>query len=176
MYNQIVNSVQDKSLKYFYFMDKNHLLGDKKGRVLLHRHIMSLKLGRWLLPNEIVHHIDGNRENNEITNLELTSRSIHAKMHNKKLKEKICPICKKDFQPRYSSQKYCSKSCSNYKCGNSLCKINSIEIRKLIWEKPSVYIAKLYGVSDTAIIKFCKKWKISKPPRGYWQKRNKTNN
>lgn len=46
-----------------------------------HRLIMELKLGRKLLRNEIVHHIDGNKHNNNIDNLELITQSEHIKKH-----------------------------------------------------------------------------------------------
>jgi hypothetical protein len=46
------------------------------------------------------------------------------------------------------------------------------ELEKLIWEIPTVKIAKLYNVSDKCIEKYCKKFGIQKPPRGYWQKIN----
>lgn len=41
------------------------------GTVREHRLVMELKLGRYLLPTEVVHHIDGNRANNAPENLEL---------------------------------------------------------------------------------------------------------
>lgn len=44
------------------------------------------------------------------------------------------------------------------------------EMEKLVWEKPSTLLAKQIGVSDAAVKKFCKKWRIQKPPRGYWRK------
>lgn len=44
--------------------------GRRKG-VLEHRLVMSQSIGRELLPHETVHHIDGNRSNNDIANLEL---------------------------------------------------------------------------------------------------------
>lgn len=41
------------------------------GDILEHVYVMSEHLGRPLYPTERVHHIDGNRENNSIDNLEL---------------------------------------------------------------------------------------------------------
>jgi len=38
-------------------------------------------IGRRLKKNEIVHHKDGNRANNQIGNLELMTRSEHARHH-----------------------------------------------------------------------------------------------
>ncbi len=47
----------------------------------VHRVIMSEHLGRPLLTEEHVHHIDGNPTNNKIENLELTTNSKHRKGH-----------------------------------------------------------------------------------------------
>lgn len=46
-----------------------------------HRYVMEQHLGRKLNSNEIVHHIDGNGLNNDISNLEVMSRSEHMKHH-----------------------------------------------------------------------------------------------
>ena len=46
-----------------------------------HRYVMEQHLGRPLEPNEVVHHKDGDKRNNDIDNLELTSRSEHSRMH-----------------------------------------------------------------------------------------------
>ena len=46
-----------------------------------HRVLMEKYIGRKLLSNEVVHHIDNNRSNNEMTNLELMTRSEHARHH-----------------------------------------------------------------------------------------------
>ena len=46
-----------------------------------HRSIVEEAIGRKLLRNELVHHIDGNRENNHLGNLLVVSRSQHATMH-----------------------------------------------------------------------------------------------
>ena len=50
-------------------------------KIDLHRHIYQCHIGRKLERNEIVHHIDGDFRNNEISNLELMSRSDHSRMH-----------------------------------------------------------------------------------------------
>jgi hypothetical protein len=44
------------------------------------------------------------------------------------------------------------------------------ELHKLIWEFSTVKIAKQFGVSDKAVEKWCKKYGIDKPSRGYWAK------
>lgn len=46
-----------------------------------HRIVAEQMLGRDLLPGEIVHHKDSNRRNNDPSNLEITTRSAHIKMH-----------------------------------------------------------------------------------------------
>jgi hypothetical protein len=53
----------------------------RNGQVLEHVRVMELLLGRRLLPTEAVHHRDHNRQNNELTNLELWNRSEHARHH-----------------------------------------------------------------------------------------------
>jgi hypothetical protein len=46
-----------------------------------HRVVMERYLGRPLTSTEIVHHIDENKHNNSLENLELTNRSDHASHH-----------------------------------------------------------------------------------------------
>lgn len=47
----------------------------------MHRVVFEMFLGRKLKRNEIVHHIDGNRHNNDISNLEMMSQARHASLH-----------------------------------------------------------------------------------------------
>ena len=42
------------------------------------------------------------------------------------------------------------------------------ELEKLVWSMPTVQVAKLYGVSDSAVGKRCRALGISKPARGFW--------
>jgi hypothetical protein len=54
----------------------------KNGKfVYEHRWIMEQKIGRKLTRNEHVHHINGNPKDNRIENLEILSKSDHAKTH-----------------------------------------------------------------------------------------------
>lgn len=50
--------------------------------------------------------------------------------------------------------------------------VSNEELAKLVWTMPTVEVAKLFGVSDVAIAKRCKKYGIPKPPKGFWAKVN----
>lgn len=51
----------------------------------VHRIVAELKLGRQLRPGEIVHHIDGDKQNNSPSNLQiLPSQADHARLHGRK--------------------------------------------------------------------------------------------
>jgi len=43
--------------------------------------VLEQKLGRELTPEEMSHHIDGNRMNDDPANLEVTTRSEHMSIH-----------------------------------------------------------------------------------------------
>lgn len=72
-----------RKTKYGYWIihSPNHPYVDKTGCVRENRLVMEKYIGRFLLPNEIVHHINGNKDDNRIENLELTTQSKHATFH-----------------------------------------------------------------------------------------------
>ena len=60
---------------------KEHPAKDKRGYVLLHRLVMEDYLGRYLKDDEFIHHKDGDKLNNDLSNLELVYPEKHAKEH-----------------------------------------------------------------------------------------------
>jgi hypothetical protein len=47
-------------------------------------------------------------------------------------------------------------------------KIIREELYEKIWARPITHLAKEYGISDSAIIKICKKMEIPRPGLGHW--------
>ena len=105
---------------------------------------MENHLGRILDRKEVVHHINGDKKDNRIENLELMGHIEHAKHHAPKIRKMVtlkCPSCSKIFERRfrntflvYKTQKYtaCSRSCSG-KFSGKLCKEGMTdEIKQLL--------------------------------------------
>lgn len=73
--------------KYFHNQDfvlvykPSHPNSMCDGYIMEHRLVMEKYLGRYLEPDEVVHHIDENNQNNKISNLELCLRSVHTSYH-----------------------------------------------------------------------------------------------
>lgn len=147
----------DKAIGYKYIWD-----GVKK--IYLHRHIMSQHLGRELDENEFVHHIDGDKTNNDIKNLQIVTNSQHAKIHAvertiasgyRPRKATKCAIC----GSLTKHDKYCSIEC--YRQARKSKIMPSLdELSKDIENMSWVAIGKKYGVSDNAVRKWARKYGI----------------
>jgi hypothetical protein len=59
----------------------SHHLANAKGYAAEHRLVGEAKIGRRLEMGEVVHHIDGNRQNNDPSNLEVLTEAEHRAEH-----------------------------------------------------------------------------------------------
>ncbi len=66
----------------------DHPYKDYHGYVREHRVVMEKSLGRHILPDEVVHHVDGDKQNNELDNLQLMTPQEHMSYHSKDRWEK----------------------------------------------------------------------------------------
>lgn len=62
---------------YWYVYSPDHPMRTKAGYMLEHRLEMEKKLGRYLKRDEVVHHIDGNPQNNHPENLMVFQTNTH---------------------------------------------------------------------------------------------------
>lgn len=93
--NRSVSAVNKKAKKlnlkinwtYTYKSVQGYLIDctDRTNKILVHRAIMEKHLKRKLSKNEIVHHKDGNKLNNNLDNLELLTRAKHMNLHRSEL-------------------------------------------------------------------------------------------
>jgi len=91
-----------------------------------------------------------------------------------RLVTKTCIRCHKPFTVPSAHQdrrKHCSVTCCAL--DRRLFEVTAEELYALVWSQPTTEVARLFGVSDKAIEKRCKRLGIPKPPRGYWLQVNR---
>lgn len=172
----------DKNIGYVrVYVGKDYPGANNRGYAYEHRVVMELHLGRYLTHDEHVHHINHCRWDNRLKNLKVLTKEDHAKLTQEELKEGyeievlegLPPIDeslkiflgnrkRKKKEPKPKAAPYVHK-----------CPTKEV-LADLVWKIPSTKIAEQFGVSDKAIYKWCRKYGIEKPPRGYWAKQNAT--
>ncbi len=95
---------------------------NSNGLYPLHRVLASNKIGRLLTPDEDVHHIDGDKTNNSECNIQVMSRSDHARLHANdrapELSVVTCSFCKNEFT---INSLICRRRKNRNKNGNAFC-------------------------------------------------------
>lgn len=123
---------KDNTFGYVFVLKPGHPNADMRGYVREHVYVMSNHLGRPIAKNEVVHHINGIRDDNRLENLQVMLRGVHNTHHHKgvmkpnslanltlrpeKKKFKTCDYCGALFNrkgnPR-GDHTFCSLICAN---------------------------------------------------------------
>ncbi len=87
-------------------------------------------------------------------------------------KEKIIKFCECGAKISKNSRncKKCASAMNTVKRIKNSKRPLKEELEKIVWEMPTTKVAKKYGVSDSAVGKWCKYYGIIKPSLGYWTK------
>jgi hypothetical protein len=170
-YSKEIHIKVDRQSGQLCFYDPQHPLARKNGMVSLGRHLLSIKLARWLEPGEYAHFIDGNPNNTSADNLMLTSMPELARLLHNRQMELVCPYCGEVFRVSRSHKDrrvHCTNQCRNLH--KRKFEVDREELESMVWQMPTTEVAGIFGVSDKAVEKRCKLLGISKPSRGYWAK------
>jgi len=170
-FKRIKTSLKDILIENSTF-DRSHLkLRLLKENILLNECVICKQPPLWNgKPLSLqLDHINGISDDNRLENLRILCPHCHSQTENFAGKNK------KDKSKKSLGQlpSQLASNCRNQPRINSR-KVNrptKEELNKLLWEKPTTEIAKQFGVSDKAIGKWAKSYRLIKPSVGYWQKK-----
>jgi hypothetical protein len=115
-----------------------------------------------------LHHINGNRCDNRLENLQLLCPNCHSQTDNfchssvkwGKHVIKNCEYCGKEFEVKYKQQRFCSKSCVQKSINNLKVQITKEKLIEDLTECNYIMdsLRKKYGVSFMTIQNYCKRF------------------
>lgn len=150
---------------------EGHPYATKKGLIQQHRLVAEQIVGRYLKPEEVVHHKDENTLNNDVSNLMVfATASDHASYHGglpiyekdnvwraiRILQYQICPVCGKEFVVKYDNQYICSKACVGVLTSERMKRgIKPEELQDMLYDANGNFssLARKLGVSGNALVK-----------------------
>ena len=150
MYNKRITLALDKTLGYQYFMDKDHPLASKIGRVYYHRHVASIARGSWLTEGEVVHHKNEDKLDNSPENLEIITQAEHSYLH--KPRERRPHPCEQCGKPTLN-KRFCSYRCSQLST-RRVARPSKEQLLLEIAQTSYRAVGRKYGVSDVAVRKW----------------------
>ena len=146
----------DEELQYKYRAKKV-----KGKRIDMQRYVMEQILGRKLTSDEIVHHIDGNKLNNDPANLQIMTRAEHARFHMREGDLTALTRCPEE-KSKIAKEAWSKGLCDKLK--KPVCAFDP-ETNELVKEYESVNAAERDGFTG---------WLISECCRGKIKTKNKT--
>jgi HNH endonuclease len=174
------------SVLYFHKATGYRYSRNEEGAMVYeHRINASIKIGRKLKSGEVVHHIDENKENNNLDNLLVfKTEADHTRFHNlteekrellqladgayicrQSAPKNRCQYCNALFRPTVTrsgdkAQKCCSKKCAALLREQESVKPTKEVLINLLKQHSFLAIGAMYNVSDNAVRKWCKTYDI----------------
>lgn len=161
----------------------------KKYRKYLHVMVAETFLGDLREKGFQVNHIDGNKTNNRVLNLEWVTPKENIEhafenglMRDRKgniltmIKDIKCETCEEIFKPTHKQGKYCSRSCSSSRPRESTRRVerpDKDELYELLNRNSFTAVGRMFGVSDNAIRKWCRSYGIPQKSTYYSNKHKK---